>query len=217
MRHLPHLPPAAVWRVEEETLLRWFPVLRRAGSLRGEPAVAPITGNNATRGRVGTLTPRTGHRLGRRCPHRRQESVPAFLRRLRPSYPGRAIWLLLEEAPCPLAPQSPALAETLQSVWVWLPKQCSERHAMAHLWRAWKEKSSANSQCKSIDEHADFAENWLRSLSSHETLLNAGVLAQNFAPDSKRREHEDITEEENLLHRMTRASPWPKRCIRIRR
>jgi hypothetical protein len=110
----------------------------------------------------------------------RQASFQAFLRLLRHLYPGRVIWLLVDEAPCHIAPKSQALAEALKIVLVWLPKQCSELNVMDHLWRALKDKISANYQFKSIDEHADFAENWLRSLSHHQTLLKAGVFSRNF-------------------------------------
>ena len=180
MRHLKLLPPQAVWLFEDETILRLFPILRRAWSLRGEQAVVPITGNNAKRILFGALNPRTGHRIVFRCRNMRQEAFQAFLRLLRYSYPGRAIWLLLDEAPCHIAPKSQALAATLQIRLVWLPKQCSELNAMDHLWRALKAQISANSQFKSIDEHANFAENWLRALSDHETLLKAGVLSKHF-------------------------------------
>ena len=88
--------------------------------------------------------------------------------------------MLLDEAPCHIAPKSQALAETLHIRLVWLPKQCSELNAMDHLWRALKEKISANYQFKNIDEHADFAENWLRFLSDHETLRKAGVFSKHF-------------------------------------
>lgn len=180
MRQLKHLPPEAVWLFEDETILRLFPVLRRAWSLRGEQAVVPITGNNAKRVLFGTLNPRTGHRILLRCRNMRQASFQAFLRLLRHSYPGRVIWLLLDEAPCHIAPKSQALAEMLQIKLVWLPKQCSELNAMDHLWRALKERISANYQFTNIDEHADLAEQWLRSLSDHETLCKAGVLSKHF-------------------------------------
>ncbi len=85
-----HLPPQAVWLLEDETILRLFPVLRRAWSLRGEQAGVPITGNNAKRVLFGTLNPRTGHRIGFRWLNMRHESFQAFLRFLRHSYPGRA-------------------------------------------------------------------------------------------------------------------------------
>jgi transposase len=180
VRQLTHLPPEAVWLFEDETILRLFPVLRRAWSLRGEQAVVPITGNNAKRVLFGTLNPRTGHRLVLRCRNMQQASFHAFLRLLRHSYPGRPLWVLLDEAPCHIAPKSQALAESLQIRLVWLPKQCSELNAMDHLWRALKGNISANYQFKHIEEHADVAERWLRALSDHETLRRAGVLSKHF-------------------------------------
>jgi transposase len=177
---LKRLPPDAVLLFEDETILRLFPVLRRAWSLRGEQAVVPITGSNAKRVLFGTLNPRTGHRIVLRRPNMRQEHFQAFLRLLRQSYPGREIGLLLDEAPCHIAPKSQALAAALNIVLVWLPKQCSELNAMDHLWRALKANISANYQFKNIDEHADFAEHWVLSLSKSEALLKAGVFSKNF-------------------------------------
>lgn len=169
-----------MWLFEDETILRLFPVLRRAWSLRGEQAVVPITGNNAKRVLFGTINPRTGHRIVLRSPNMRQEYFQTFLRLLRRSYPGREIWLLLDEAPSHIAPKSQALAAALSIVLVWLPKQCSELNAMDQLWRELKDDISANYQFQNIDEHADFAEDWIFSLSKSEALLKAGVLSKNF-------------------------------------
>jgi DDE superfamily endonuclease len=177
---LKRLPPDAVLLFEDETILRLFPVLRRAWSLRGEQAVVPITGSNAKRVLFGTLNPRTGHRIVLRRPNMRQEHFQAFLRLLRQSYPGREMGLLLDEAPCHIAPKSQALAAALNIVLAWLPKQCSELNAMDHLWRALKANISANYQFKNIDEHADSAEHWVLSLSKSEALLKAGVFSKNF-------------------------------------
>jgi hypothetical protein len=41
------MPAGAVLLMEDETILRLFPVLRRAWSLQGVQAVVPITGRNA--------------------------------------------------------------------------------------------------------------------------------------------------------------------------
>jgi transposase len=180
VRRLKRLPPEAVWLFEDETILRLFPVLRRAWSFRGEQAVVPITGNNAKRVLFGTLNPRTGHRIVFRSSAMRQAPFQAFLRLLRHAYPGREIWLLLDEAPCHIAPKSQTLAESLNIVLVWLPKQCSELNAMDHLWRELKARISANSQFKGIEQHADFAEHWLLSLSNRAALRKAGVLAKHF-------------------------------------
>jgi DDE superfamily endonuclease len=165
---------------EDETILRLFPVLRRAWSLRGEQAIVPITGSNAKRVLFGILNPRTGHRIVLCRPNMRQEHFQAFLRLLRQSYPGREIWLLLDEAPCHIAPRSQALAEDLNIVLIWLPKQCSELNAMDQLWRELKDNISANYQFKDIEEHAATAEHWILSLSKSEALVKAGVLSKNF-------------------------------------
>ena len=165
---------------EDETILRLFPVLRRAWSLRGEQAIVPITGSNAKRVLFGTINPRTGHRIVLCRPNMRQEHFQAFLRLLHQSYPGREIWLLLDEAPCHIAPKSQALAENLNIVLIWLPKQCSELNAMDQLWRELKDNISANYQFKDIEEHAAMAEYWILSLSKSEALVKAGVLSKNF-------------------------------------
>jgi hypothetical protein len=165
---------------EDETILRLFPVLRRAWSLRGEQAIVPITGSNAKRVLFGTINPRTGHRIVLCRPNMRQEHFQAFLRLLRQSYLGREIWLLLDEAPCHIAPKSQALAEDLNIVLIWLPKQCSELNAMDQLWRELKDNISANYQFKDIEEHAAMAEQWILSLSKSEALVKAGVLSKNF-------------------------------------
>lgn len=174
------MPAGAVLLFEDETILRLLPVLRRAWSLRGEQARVPITGRNAKRVLFGTINPRTGHRIVLRRPHLRQESFQDFLRLLRRSYPGRAIWMLLDEAPGHTAPRSQALAAALDMELIWLPKQCSELNAMDQLWRGLKDKISANYQFSEIDEHAAWAEEWLSSLTRGEALLKAGVFSKNY-------------------------------------
>ena len=110
----------------------------------------------------------------------RQESFQDFLCVLRRSYPGRQVWLLLDEAGCHTAPKSQALAETLDIELVWLPKQCSELNGMDHLWREVKDDISANYQFSNIDEHADFAEDYLFKLSNRQALRRASILSKNF-------------------------------------
>jgi transposase len=165
---------------EDETLLRLFPALRRAWALRGEQARIGITGRNAKRALFGTINLRTGHRIIQCSPNLRQEHFHAFLRRLRRSYPGRQIWLLLDEAPGHIAAQSQALARQLDIVLIWLPKQCSELNAMDQLWRDLKSNISANYQYAEIDEHAAYAEAWVMSLSRTEALRKAGILSEDF-------------------------------------
>jgi transposase len=174
------MPADAVLLFEDETVLRLFPVLRRAWALRGQQAKVAITGRNAKRVLFGPINPRTGHRIVWRGPNMRQEHFPAFLRRLRRSYPGRPIWLLLDEAPCHTAPRSQALAASLDIVLVWLPKHCSELNAMDQLWRELKGNISANYQFADLDEHAAVAEHWIMSLTHTEALRKASILSDHF-------------------------------------
>jgi len=174
------MPAGAVLLFEDETVLRLFPVLRRAWSLRGQQARVDITGRNAKRVLFGAINPATGHRIIQRSPNMRQEHFQSFLRLLRRSYPGRQIWLLLDQAPGHLAAKSQTLAEQLDIVLIWLPKQCSELNAMDQLWRDLKSNISANHQHSNIDEHADLAESWVMFLTPTEALRKASVLSGDF-------------------------------------
>lgn len=174
------MPSQAVLLFQDETVLRLFPVLRRAWALRGEQSKVGISGRNAKRILFGALNPRTGHRILQRSPNMRQENFHRFLRRLRYAYPGRQIWLLLDEAPCHIAAKSQALAAELDIILIWLPKQCSELNAMDQLWRELKNHISANYQYADIDEHADFAENWVMALTPTEALRKGSVLSDDF-------------------------------------
>jgi hypothetical protein len=166
--------------MEDETILRLFPVLRRAWSLRGEQAVVPITGQNAKRVLFATINLRTGHRVVVRGRNMRQAYFQALLREVRRRYRARPVWMLLDEAKCHIAAQSRALAAALDIHFVWLPKQCSELNSMDQLWKELKGNVSANYQFSSIDEHADYAEDWLLRLTAKEALRKAGVLSKNF-------------------------------------
>jgi hypothetical protein len=164
----------------DETVLRLFPVLRRAWALRGEQAKVAITGRNAKRVSFGAINLRTGHRLVLRRPNMRQEHFQDFLRLLRQAYGGRRMGLLLDEAPGHLAAKSQALATQLGIVLIWLPKQCAELNAMDQLWRELKGPLSANYQYRTIDDHAAAAEEWMMSLTPTEALRKAGILSHNF-------------------------------------
>jgi hypothetical protein len=174
------MPDEAVLLFEDEIILRLFPVLRRAWAFSGEQAKVAISGRHAKRVLFGTINPRTGHRILMRAPNMRQEHFQAFLRLLRRAYPGRQIWLLLDKAPGHITPRSQALAAQLDIVLVWLPKQCSELNAMDQLWRGLKDNISANYQYADIDEHADFAAQWIMSLTRTKALCKASVLSKNF-------------------------------------
>jgi len=174
------MPEDAVLIMEDETILRLFPVLRRAWSLRGEQAQVPITGKNAKRVLFATINLRTGHRICLRAANMRQENFQTLLREVRRRYKKRAVYMLLDEAPCHIAGKSEALAAQLDIHFIWLPKQCSELNAMDQLWKELKRSVSANHQYASIEEHAAQAEGWLLTLTDKAALRKAGVLSKNF-------------------------------------
>ena len=180
VRKIKALPSRAVWLFEDETILRLLPEIRRAWSPRGEQVRIPITGRNAKCVLFGALNPRTGHRIVGRGPNMRQQYFQSFLRRLRRSWPGRPIWLLLDKASCHTTRGSVALAKSLDIGLIWLPKQWSELNAMDQLWKDLKAAISANFQYKSIAQHADFAERWVFSLSRTEALRKASILSKDF-------------------------------------
>ena len=174
------MPSSAVLLFQDEIILRLFPVLRRAWSLRGEQAKVGITGRNAKRVLFGAINLRTGHRIVMQYSGLNQQGFQAFLRLLRRFYPGRPICLLLYEATAHTAPKSQSLAEALSITLIWLPKQCPELNAMDHLWKELKADISANYQYQSIEQHADVAKEYTLILTKKQALKRAGILSKNF-------------------------------------
>lgn len=174
------MPDGAALLMEDETILRLFPVLRRAWSLRGEQARVPVTGQNAKRVLFGAINLRTGRRLVARGRDMGQACFQTLLREVRRRYRARPVWMLLDEARCHIAARSRALAAALDIHFVWLPKQCSELNSMDQLWKELKGQVSANHQFPDIDRHADCAEQWLLGLTDKAALRKAGVLSKNF-------------------------------------
>jgi transposase len=171
---------SAILLFEDETMLRLFPVLRRAWSLSGEPATIGISGQNAKRALFGAINVRTGHRIAMLYEALKQSGFQQFLRLIRCSYPGRPITILLDAASAHTAPASRALATTLNIELIWLPKQCPELNAMDHLFKALKADISANYQYKNIDQHASSAKDYILKLSNKQARTLAGILSKNF-------------------------------------
>jgi transposase len=174
------MPEGAALLMEDETILRLFPVLRRAWSLRGEQAPVFITGRNAKRVLFGTINLKTGHRICLRAPNMRQPYFHKLLREVRRRYKDRPVWMLLDKGKAHTAQKSKVLAANLNIELIWLPKQASELNSMDQLWKELKSNVSANYQFPSIDKHADYAEHWLMSLSPRDALRKAGILSTSF-------------------------------------
>lgn len=180
MRKLRQMPPGVVLLFEDETILRLFPVLRRAWSLQGEQAQIAITGKNAKRVLFAIIDVHSGKRIVMQQPKMGQIDFQAFLHLLRRRYRTRAVWMILDRGDLHTALKSQALAKELNIELIWLPKQCPELNAMDHLWRSVKGDISANYQFSTVEEHADFAERYMKNLSNKQALLKAGILSKNF-------------------------------------
>jgi transposase len=174
------MPPSAVLLFEDEFIIRLFPVLRRAWSRSGEQATVGISGRNAKRLVFGAINIVTGHRILLPYRNLKQENFQDFLRALRRSYPGRQIWLLLDEAGAHTAIKSQKLAEDLNIKLVWLPTQCPELNAMDHFWRQVKADVSTNYQYADIDQHVATAINYMKTLKKIKALDRAGILSKTF-------------------------------------
>jgi transposase len=174
------MEPNAVLLFMDWTILRMFPPLRCVWAWRGQQADVPVTGENAKRVLFGAINVWTGHRILLRRKQVRQEDFQAFLRELRRRYRDRPIWLLLDRAGCQVAAKSQALAARLNIELVWLPKQSPQLNGMDHLWKEVKKNVSANRQYRTIDEHVQQAEEWIRNLSPRQALRKAGILSKSF-------------------------------------
>ena len=164
----------------DETTLRLFPPLRAKWAWRGEQARVRITGRNAKRVLFGAINARTGARVVMRAGSARQAEFQRFLRLLRRHYGSRPLVLLLDKADCHTAAASRTLAAELRVELVWLPKQRPELNAMDQLWKGLKQKISANRQYRTVDEQADYAEQWVLGLTPRKALRKASVLADGF-------------------------------------
>ena len=171
---------SAILLFEDETVLRLFPVLRRAWSLSGEPAMVGITGQNAKRVLFGAINVHTGHRIVMLYTALKQSGFQEFLRLIRRSYPWRPITILPDAASAHTAPASRVLATTLNIELIWLPKQCPELNVMDHLFKAVKADICANHQYKNIDQHATYAKDYILKLSNKQARTLAGILSKNF-------------------------------------
>lgn len=174
------MPLSAVLLFEDETVLRLFPVLRRAWSMKGEQGVVAISGRNAKRVLFGVINIHTGHRIVKTYHNMQQENFQDFLHLLRRCYRSRPVWIVLDKAGGHTTAKSIALAQTLNIKLIWLPKQCSELNGMDQLWKQVKSDVSANYQFINIDEHATTAEKYIKKLTNLQAKIRAGILSKHF-------------------------------------
>jgi transposase len=174
------LPKRSVILAEDETDLLLFPPLRFAWAPRGAQAKVWLTGRNARRVLFGAVNLRTG-RLVLLC--REQQKAPdfcAFLEKVRRSYRGYHVALLLDGDSSHTAGASKRLAAKLDISLLWLPTRSPHLNPMDHLWRDVKQNVCANRQDVSIDLLVARVLRHLRRLPRRSVLRKAGVLSPRF-------------------------------------
>lgn len=154
--------------------------MRSAWALRGQQASVLISGRNAKRVLFGAVNIKTGYRLALVRQKSRIEDFTAFLHLLRQRIRGRRIYLLLDNAGWHTNKRVTTLADQLDIVLVWLPKQMPKLNPMDQLWRHLKQRMAANRQTETIDDLANDAIDWLDSLSNTQTLAKAAMLSHDF-------------------------------------
>ncbi len=174
------LPERSVILAEDETDLLLFPPLRFAWAPRGAQAKVWLTGHNARRVLFGAVNLHTGH-LVLLC--REQQKAPdfcAFLEKVRRSYRGYHVALLLDGDSSHTAGASKRLAAKLDMTLLWLPTRSPHLNPMDHLWRDVKQNVCANRQDANIDLLVARVLRHLQSLPPRTVLRKAGVLSPRF-------------------------------------
>lgn len=157
-----------------------FPPLRAKWAFKGQQAVVAISGRNDRRTLFGTINLRSSERIVMRRSTARQGDFQQLLRLLRVRHANKPIALLLDRSPIHEAGTSQKLAAELKITLIWLPKQCPELNAMDQLWKELKRMMAANRQFTTIDEQADYCENWILGLSVDQARRKAGMLSDDF-------------------------------------
>ena len=179
MRRLRRRIADSVVLAEDETIIRLFPPLRYAWTLRGEQAQVPISGRNDQRSLFGALNIQTGRRILMNAARPRQGPFQDFLRRLRRHYRAGRIYLLLDKSRPHQAAKSQTLARQLDMELIWLPTQTPKLNAMDHLWKELKKEMLPNHQFEPVEQAVDYALSWTRALTNRQALKKGGLLSKN--------------------------------------
>lgn len=166
--------------MQDETIVRLFPALRRAWSRQGVQARVGVSGRNDQRVLSCTLDIRSGEIVT--LIHRRMnsEGFQQFLALVRIRYGVSPVVMLLDGGSLHRATASTKRATELGILLIELPRQCPELNAVDHLWRSVKADVSANYQYPTIDAHAQRALKYVMNMTPKERLIRAGVKSNNF-------------------------------------
>jgi transposase len=166
--------------MQDETIIRLFPNLRRSWSQQGIQAEVGVSGRNAQRTLSCAMNLRTGAIVAQVQQRNNQQGFQTLLWAVRRRYKALPVYMLLDGFSAHRAKATIRLASQLSITLIELPKQCPELNAVDHLWRHVKADISANCQYPSIDNHAKAALQYVKDLSPKQRLTKAAVYANSF-------------------------------------
>jgi transposase len=166
--------------MQDETIIRMFPALRRAWSPQGVQARVGVSGRNDQR--VLSLALDIGSGAIVTSIHRRMsgEGFRQLLALVRARYGDLPLVLLLDGGSLHRATDSVRAAIELNILLIELPRQCPELNPVDHLWRSVKADVSANYQYPAIDAHAQSALQYVMDMTPIKRLVRAGIKSDNF-------------------------------------
>lgn len=160
--------------------MRLFPPLRAAWSLRGQQASVLVSGRNAKRVLFVALNLRTGHRVAVARSRSTIDDFIVFLELLRRRYRHRSIALLLDGARYHTHPRAARRAAELDITFFVLPRQSPKLNPLDHLFGTLKDNAAANRQLEPVDELAQWAIQWILSLTNAQALGMAALRSHRF-------------------------------------
>lgn len=166
--------------MQDETIVRLFPHMRRAWSPQGRQAPVGISGHNAQRCVSCTLELQTGAVVLQTQSHNNAAGFQELLRQVRRRYGKKPVLMLLDGFSGHRAKATQLLAGKLNITLLELPRQCPELNAVDQLWRHVKAHVSSNQQYLTIDQHAEAVVRYVKELTRKQRLQKAGVFSKKF-------------------------------------
>jgi len=164
----------------DETIVTETPPLYSCYGRIGAQVRVPITGNRAKRILHGALNVWSGEVLLLITDDWVQETHQYFLHMLRAHWRGWSIICFEDRGSPHTADDTLEVARDLAIELRFLPTATPELNAMDQLWRRVKGHTVASRATRSIDASADSICRYIREMSPHNRLRQAGVLSGNF-------------------------------------
>jgi transposase len=163
--------------IEDETVLKLLPPLRRMWTRKGQQVTVPTPAQNDDICLYGVLDLNSGHTFHAFHDKGRSDYTIAYLEQLLEHYPQQPILLIWDQAPY----------HTSQAVEEWvadhprmttmaLPKYAPQLNPVEHIWRQLKEWVTAN-LTRSLASIQDACDRFFQQYCPHEMLKMAGLVA----------------------------------------